>query len=165
MRQTFFSVLALALAACSAAPTAHAETDAARRVITVTGEGEASAAPDIASLSIGVETQAPSAATALSQNAVKMRAAIDKLKAAGVADKDMQTQNLSINPTYRYAEVPRVQAIVGYSASNMRAVELRSLANSGDGARAAVSTCAICLLSLPLFVVFAATLSHTSSHA
>ena len=66
MRQLAFPMIAAAtLAACSAAPVAHAEGGAPARTMTVTGNGEASGAPDIAVMSIGVETEAATAKAAL----------------------------------------------------------------------------------------------------
>lgn len=133
MRQLAFPVLAaISLAACSAAPGALADETAPPRVMTVSGEGEASAAPDMAVLSIGVETEAKTAAAALSQNAAKMSAAIAKLKERGVAAKDMQTSNLSVGPRYDYSNDGRPPRVVGYTARNTLTVKLRDLDTAGS---------------------------------
>ncbi len=73
-------VAALALA-CLLAQPGRAET--APPMITVTGEASVSAAPDQATVSIGVTTTADTAAEALAQNSAAMQAVIDRLKAAG----------------------------------------------------------------------------------
>ncbi len=103
MRPIVLPLAVAALAACSASPSARADqlADVRTRTIVVTGLGETSAAPDLATLSIGVETQATTAGAALKQNGAKMRATIERLKARGVAEKDMQTQQLSVQPRYK----------------------------------------------------------------
>ncbi len=133
------AVAAIAVAACSAAPQASAELAHPPRVITVTGNGEAVGAPDLAILSIGVETEGATAADALQKNAAQMNATMAKLKKSGVAEKDIQTQNLNVSPRYNYEEQNRgaPPKITGYVASNTVSVKLRDLAKAGsviDGA-------------------------------
>ncbi|NWG70186.1 MAG: SIMPL domain-containing protein [Parvularculaceae bacterium] len=126
---------AAVIAACSAAPVAMADAPgaAASRTIVVNGLGEAAGAPDMAVLSVGVDAQAPTAAQALKENSAKMNATIAKLKARGVADKDMQTQNLSISPLYKYdAPGSAPPRIIGYQATNTLSVKLRDLAAAGS---------------------------------
>ena len=133
MKKIIAPAAAAAIAACSAAPVAHADAPAATasRTIVVSGLGETTAAPDMAVLSIGVDTQAPTAAAALKDNGVRMNATVARLKARGVADKDMQTQNLSVNPLYKYANDGSSPKIIGYQASNVLSVKLRDLASAG----------------------------------
>ncbi|MFM7443406.1 MAG: SIMPL domain-containing protein, partial [Tabrizicola sp.] len=90
-------VFALALAALLplAAPAALAET--AAPTITVTGEGMAEVTPDLATLSIGVTTTGATAAEALAANSASLAAVLEKLKAAGIEDRDIQTSNLSVS--------------------------------------------------------------------
>ena len=134
MSKNLLAPLAAAgLAACSAAPTASAEVArAATRTLIVTGAGEVSGAPDMALLSVGVETRAPNAAAALKENAMRMNATIARLKARGVAEKDMQTANLSVGPQYKYDNTGNPPQIVGYQATNMLNVKLRDLAAAGS---------------------------------
>lgn len=133
MRSLALPVLAaVSLAACSAAPGALAGDTAPLRTITVAGDGEASGVPDIAILSIGVETEGKTAAEALDKNAARMSAAIAKLKARGVAPKDMQTSSLSVGPRYDYSNDGRPPRIVGYTANNSLTVKLRDLAKAGS---------------------------------
>lgn len=129
MRNSLLPAAAATLAACSAAPEARAD-DPTPRTIVVAGTGEAAAAPDLLTLSIGVETEADTAADALRRNNAQMQAAIDRLKKRGVAEKDMQTSNLSVNPRYDYEE-RRAPRIIGYTASNMLNVRLRDLDKAG----------------------------------
>jgi uncharacterized protein YggE len=51
------------------------------------------------------------------------------LKAAGIADRDIQTSNISLNPEYSYAN--NVQKPTGYSATNQLTVRFRDIANAG----------------------------------
>ena len=93
----------------------------------------------MASLSIGVETEAATAAEALAQNGVKMRATIARLKERGVAERDLQTQNISVNPQYDYENNRRQPRIIGYSATNTLVVKLRDIEKAGEVLDAAVS--------------------------
>ncbi len=120
------------LTACTAAPQAAAQSnDASARTITVNGEGRASAAPDMAIITIGVQTQGPTAAAALRENSTAMSATIKQLSDLGIADKDIQTSGLSINPRYDYEKNRSNPPIVGYSASNTITVRLRDLDKAG----------------------------------
>lgn len=125
-------VVAAVLAACNAAPGARAEDRAPPRTMTVAGEGEASGVPDIAMLSLGVQTEGMTAAEALKKNAARMNAVVAKLKARGVADKDMQSRNLSVGPRYDYSNNGKPPKIVGYTAQNMLSVKLRNLDDAGS---------------------------------
>ena len=52
------------------------------------------------------------------------------LKRAGIADRDIQTSNISLNPEYRYPENQPPQ-LTGYTASNNVTVRFRDIRNSG----------------------------------
>jgi len=96
----------------------------------IVAEGEVVRTPDIATIGAGVVTQAVSAAQAMSDNARRMSAAVAALKKAGVADRDIQTSSLSLNPQYRYGEnMPPV--ITGYQASNQVSVRFRDIKRAG----------------------------------
>ena len=130
IQNTFIIVAAIALTACTL-PQASAENEAARRTITVTGQGEAAAAPDMAVLSIGVRTDEATAAVALRENSAAMTATIAKLKELGVEDRDIQTSGLSINPRYDYERNRSNPTLLGYTASNNLTVKLRDLSSAG----------------------------------
>ena len=70
--------------------------------ITLTGKGTVDHAPDIAMISLGVQVEAKTAAEAMAQQAEKMNGVFAAVKAAGIADRDMQTGQLSLNPVYEY---------------------------------------------------------------
>jgi uncharacterized protein YggE len=66
----------------------------------------------------------------MSDNARRMSAAVAALKKAGVADRDIQTSSLNLNPQYRYGEnMPPV--ITGYQASNQVSVRFREIKRAG----------------------------------
>lgn len=129
-------VVALVLIAVSAgqlstAPAAPLNAaEAPTRSLTVVGEGTASAKPDVARATIGVDTLARTIADATTQNNDKMNAVIAKLKSLGLADKDIQTSSYSINPERNVGKGPSSE-ITGYRVSNMVMVTIRDLDKVG----------------------------------
>jgi uncharacterized protein len=92
--------------------------------------GESRVVPDIALISAGVVTQASDAGGAMRDNAARMARVMTALKKAGVADKDVQTQSVSLSPQYRYIE-NQAPVITGYQASNQLNVRFRDIGKSG----------------------------------
>ena len=117
--------------ACAASPSAIAQSETPSRTITVNGEGVASAVPDMAVLSIGVRTDAPTASAALRQNSSEMAATIAKLRELDVAERDIQTSGLSVNPRYNYENNRSEPKIIGFTAANTLTVKLRDLDSAG----------------------------------
>lgn len=99
-------------------------------VLEVVSDGKATRAPDLAVINTGVVTQASTAAGALSDNASRVKRVIAALRGAGVADRDIRTANISLQPQYRYAE-NTPPAITGYQASNTVSVRFRDIARTG----------------------------------
>ncbi len=131
-------VAALFAAALWTAVPARAETQPA--LITVTGEASVARAPDMATVSIGVTSVAETAAAALSANSEAMRAVTERLKAAGVAERDLQTSGLSVNPNWTgYDSSSSGQKISGYTAMNVLTVQIRALDTLGAVLDASVS--------------------------
>ena len=132
MRHPFVALLAAmalsapAVAGAQATPTVPADAT----LLSVSSQAEARRAPDIATVSAGVVTQAADGNTAMRQNAEQMSRVLAAVKAAGVAAKDVQTSGINLNPQYRYEEnqPPR---ITGYQASNTVNVKLREVAKMG----------------------------------
>ncbi|HEY9730348.1 MAG TPA: SIMPL domain-containing protein [Drouetiella sp.] len=102
--------------------------------VSVTGEGHAYAKPDQAQISMGVTSDAKTAAAALKSNTEKMTSLISTLKSKNIADKDILTSNFSVNPQYRYDNVNGQQrtSIVGYQVSNEVTVKIRNIPSLGD---------------------------------
>jgi uncharacterized protein len=136
MRVLSALILSTALALPVAAP-ALADGDVTR-TISVTGTGTIEAAPDMATLMIGVTTQGTSAAEALAENSKATEAVIARLTASGVEARDMQTSNLSINPNWTGYD-SSTPTISGYVASNMLTVRVRVLETTGAVLDAAVA--------------------------
>ena len=124
------SLLALSvLATLSLLTLPAAANDDDHRSITVIGNGEVRSTPDIATMSIGVGTEAATPATALAANAKRMTEVMARLKKAGIEDKDLQTSRLTIWPVYAGQDRPR--EIIAYSVSNQLAVTIRDLSRLG----------------------------------
>ncbi len=125
------SILALfALLLIVAQPAIAAEADTAPRTLTVSGSGEVKSVPDATTLSTGVVTQASTAAQALQSNARAMNAVFDTLHHAGIADKNIQTSNVSVSPQYS-SKPGQTQHIVGYQVSNTVTVMVNGLDKVG----------------------------------
>ncbi len=101
------------------------------RTISISGHGEVKAAPDMAVVTTGVSTQAATAADALAANTTAMTALFAALKAAGIADKDMQTSNFMIQPRYDYNDGKQPPLLVGYDVSNNVTVTVRNIDGLG----------------------------------
>lgn len=119
---------------------AMSEEKRPQRTISVTGTGQVSATPDIAEITIGVVTQAASARDALAANSEAMTAVQALLKERGVAEKDIQTLNISVQPRYSQPPQPRpnqpdpgeyVPRIVGYEVNNAVRIVSRDLRKLG----------------------------------
>jgi hypothetical protein len=104
---------------------------AAPATISVTGEGIVAAAPDLATVSLGVTMQGDTAAAAMAAGNSALQAVLERLKAAGIEDRDLQTSNLSLNPNWQSGDGTTAPVIVGYVASNILSVRVRDLDKLG----------------------------------
>jgi len=135
---TAAAVSALLLAATPLAAQAQTAPDesmpkgaaAARSVLNLSAYGETKVAPDEATITLGVQTKAATAAEALSQNAIQMNRVVAALHAAGLADKAIQTTNLSLDPQYVYNQNQPPQ-LTGYQASNDVQITVDDLSKLG----------------------------------
>jgi uncharacterized protein YggE len=126
------AVLALAAILTACAPSNITVSSApAVRSVTVTGSGMVTLTPDIAYISIGVQTQDPSAAKAVSQNNTQAQAVMSAIKGFGVADKDIQTTNFSIYPQQQYDNNGKITGVT-YMVQNTVYVTVRDLSKLGD---------------------------------
>ena len=121
------------LAAAAAGPLAAQElpvqTVSGTR-LEVVATGEVTRIPDVASISAGVVTQAPTATAAIAQNAQQMAAVRAALRRAGIADRDIQTSSINLHPDYRHADNQPPQ-LTGYRATNEVSVRFRDIGNTG----------------------------------
>lgn len=120
-----FQILALstALAMPMAVP---ALADGAGQ-ITIIGEASIAATPDMATISLGVTTEGMTAAEAMAANSKALSAVIERLKAAGIAENDLQTSNLSLSPNWVGYDSGQTPTISNYMAMNMLNVRVRDL--------------------------------------
>ncbi len=108
--------------------------DAPTATLTVSGQGSAAAAPDIATVRAGVETEGATAAEALAANSAAAARIIAALKEAGIEARDIQTAGLVVEPHYEAPDPNqphRAPAIAGYRVVNEVAVTVRALAGLG----------------------------------
>nr|WP_235890648.1 SIMPL domain-containing protein [Martelella alba] len=102
--------------------------------ISVAAEGTASVAPDMAIVSLAVVSRAETAEAAMTDNNQSMQKVLDALKASGIAAKDIQTDNFSINPQYKQVtsdDGSESRVIDGYQVVNGLDVTVRALDNLG----------------------------------
>jgi len=130
-------ILAAALTA-SALPLAAAAAQSQPNTILLEGTrldvvatGEVSRVPDVARITAGVVTVAPTATAALAQNATQMASVRAALKRAGIADRDIQTSSINLHPDYRHDAQGSNPQIIGYRASNEVSVRFRDIAATG----------------------------------
>jgi uncharacterized protein YggE len=117
-----------------AAPAAAQQATVAQSItgtrLDISATGEATRVPDVAIVNAGVQTRSASATDALAQNGARMERVRAALKRAGIADRDIQTSNISLNPEYRYQDNQPPQ-LTGYTASNQVNVRFRDIRNTG----------------------------------
>lgn len=96
----------------------------------ISATGEANRIPDLAIISAGVTSQAATATDALGQNSSRMERVRAALKRAGIADRDIQTASISLQPQYKYVE-NQAPLLTGYQASNQLSIKFRDIRASG----------------------------------
>jgi hypothetical protein len=130
MRTLILAGLSLALS-LAAVPGAAQQLEPPRG-LTVSGVGEVRAKPDLAVVRIGVVSQAATARAALDYNNAAMREIMRSLTEQGIAARDVQTSQFTVQPRYRHdrnGEAP--PRIDGYEVSNQLAVTVRDLDRLG----------------------------------
>ena len=123
---------------CASAQQASITQTIAGTRLDVTATGEVTRVPDVAVISAGVVSRSATATGALQDSANRMAKVLAALKRAGVADRDIQTSNVSLNPEYRYPDNQSPQ-LTGYTATNQLTVRFRDIAASGKILDALVS--------------------------
>ena len=127
--------VALLVALAASACVAVAPNDGAPRrasTVTVAGSGTVSATPDQAEITIGVVTQASTAAQALAANSQAMERLLQSLGNLGIGPRDIQTTNISVSPQRRAPKEGQPPEITGYEVSNQVRVKVRDLARLGQ---------------------------------
>lgn len=148
----FAAALAASAIALSAPAMAHEVSSGpvvapGNTVLTLSAQGQSFSKPDMGLFSAGVTGSGKTAGAALAANSAKMGQVFAALKRAGIADKDIQTSNLSLNPVYADMSNQRnvdpleqqVPPIIGYQVYNQVSVKQRNLDKFGSTIDALVS--------------------------
>jgi len=126
-------VLFLAAATALAVPAGAAEFTVAATgpVVELSVSETVKARPDLAEIGAGVTTDAATAVEAMRLNAARMDAVIRRIRELGVAEDDIQTSGISLNPRYDYDREAQQQVFRGYQAGNRVSVTLRDIGEVG----------------------------------
>jgi uncharacterized protein YggE len=100
--------------------------------ISVSGTGQVFLSPDVADLRLGVMVTSKTVRDARAQAANLMTRVLASLKKVGLADKDIQTTALSLQPSYDYSTGANPPRLTGYTLTNAVAVTVRDLTKLGD---------------------------------
>jgi uncharacterized protein YggE len=134
MKNAIFGALLVLGTAAFASPAEAQQASITQTIagtrLDLTATGEVSRVPDIAIISAGVVSRSGTASAALQDAANRMDKVVAALKRAGVAERDIQTSNVNLNPEYRYPENQSPQ-LVGYTANNTLTIRFRDIRNSG----------------------------------
>lgn len=128
-------LLALALAAGLGVPAWAADP----RTMAMTGHGETRGAPDMAQVTAGVTTTAPTAAQALSANSNRMKAVFAALEKLGVPERNIQTANFFVSPQYSNGDNNAPRRLTGYQVNNDVTVRIDDVARLGSALDALVA--------------------------
>lgn len=130
-------VCALFLMSCSAAFAAP-QQETPRPTLSVDGQGTGTAAPDMATVTIGVTTQGKDAAKAQNDNAWVSNQIQAAVRGLGIAEKDIQTRNYSFYPNYSTDKDHRNE-VTGYTVNNSVIVVVRDIKLTGKVIDAALN--------------------------
>ncbi|MDA7425868.1 SIMPL domain-containing protein [Thalassococcus lentus] len=129
----FFSAMVLGLSlTVTALPLQAQETGADVPTLRVNGQGVVTAAPDMASLTLGVTERAKTAPEAMDAVSQSVSAILTRLKAAGISGADVQTSDLSLGPIWDNRSSGNRPEVSGFEASNRLTIRVRDLDRLGD---------------------------------
>ena len=123
--RVLFCILVIATAAAPASFSAQA-AEKIDKLVTVTGEGKVVTVPDNAVIRLGVSSQAKTARAASDANAKEMTIVLAAIKESGVADRDIQTTSLSLQPQYDPKQTGTAH-LIGFQVSNQVTVKIRDV--------------------------------------
>ncbi len=123
--------LVAATAMVSPLAAAEVQIQATGPVVELTINEQVKAEPDIATISAGVTSEARTAVEALQINAREMTSVINRIKALGIDEDDIQTTGINLNARYDYSRQTQRQVFRGYSVSNRVSVKLRGVERTG----------------------------------
>lgn len=128
MRAILLSLLLAPALACA---------EPAPRLLSVSGEAQVAAAPDLARLSLGAVARARAAGDAMNEASGQMRAIMEAMRDLGVEPRDLMTTELSLSPVYDYNRDNRPPELTGYEARMGLQVRLREIGRVGAAVDAA----------------------------
>lgn len=99
---------------------------AADKLVTVNGDATISVAPDVAIIRIGVTSQGKNARAANETNAKQMTGVLAAVKSAGIAERDIQTSRLSIQPQYDPNRGGPAR-LLGFQVTNQVTIKIRDV--------------------------------------
>lgn len=120
-----------AVLAASPAAAAGVEIASEGPVVSLTVTEEVRSSPDAASFGTGITTKAPTASEALRQNSQQMQTLIERIKALGVADEDIQTTGINLSAEYDYQQNQEPR-FVGYQVNNSVMVTVKEIDRLGE---------------------------------
>jgi hypothetical protein len=109
------------------------------RTISVSGIGSVTLVPDVADLHVGVVVQRPKVKDARAAAAAAMAGVVKALRAAGVAERDIQTTTLSLQPIYDYSSNGAAPKLTAYEMRNGVVATVRDLDRLGDAVDGAIA--------------------------
>jgi uncharacterized protein YggE len=118
------------MAAAQQAPTASISEMATTPLVRVNIAESLRTPPDEASITVGTQAKASTATAAVAANKVKTEKLLATIRAAGIRERDIQTQGIQLQPDYRWDNVPGGQGrqtLVGYIASNSVQIKTRNI--------------------------------------
>jgi len=101
--------------------------------ISVSADGKVTATPDLATVNVGVQTQAATATDAKNQNDQKVNQVIAFIKQQGISSADIQTQQLNLYPQQSYGGimvpggVPSAPKVTGYQANQTVEIKIHGV--------------------------------------
>lgn len=122
----------VALSALTAPAAAEIQIAATGPLVELSVHESVEAEPDLVTVGAGVTTQAPTAVAAMRANAQAMSAVVQRIKALGIADRDIQTTGINLGAQYDYDQARQRQVFRGYQASNRVSVKLRDVPRTGE---------------------------------
>jgi uncharacterized protein YggE len=117
---------ACVIAAAALAPVSSQAAENIEKLVTVTGEGMVAAVPDNAVIRIGVSSQGKTARAASDANAKDMGVVLAAIKESGIADRDIQTTSLSLQPLYDPNRTGGAR-LIGFQMNNHVTVKIRDM--------------------------------------
>jgi uncharacterized protein YggE len=119
-----------AMALAQSAPTASIAEMASTPLVRVNIAESLRTPPDEASMTVGTQAKAPTATEAVAANKVKTEKLLATIRAAGIRERDIQTQGIQLQPDYRWDNQPNgrgQQTLIGYIAGNSVLIKTRNI--------------------------------------